>query len=424
MAGHSRGTIARGERSTGVSPVRLAGLAYGIVAFVLAIAFWPLFILFISNLPRIQAPLLPKTVSVAPTILPFWQAFAVDLGLILAFAIQHSILARVASKAVWHPLIPEPFRRATFVHLANIFAFSIVWHWQPIPVVIWQLDHDSIIRFLIMPFYAIGWVMLLVGARSYDLTALFGLRHIWFWYRGEPYQPVDISGSPTYWHARHPEFLGVFLGIWVTADMTVGHLLMASALTIYSFIGLHFTERALLARRGQAYLDYMRKVPMLGPPWATWGFVGGLAMLYAISIAQTWSQRAEDARIRGDLATLHGAIVAYRNKTGQYPRTYDKAACEHPFHARYYDELMTTLISGGHLQKRLAHPNRRKGDLGYCYWRVAGQRGDVLFLWTKLDSASLSHNGMPGSCRPFGPKDWVKACNTDRASRDYCLCLP
>lgn len=67
-------------------------------AYVLAIAYWPLFIVFIGNSPRLTAPLLDPSVSTASHVLPTWQALTIDTALIGAFALQHSVLARPAIK--------------------------------------------------------------------------------------------------------------------------------------------------------------------------------------------------------------------------------------------------------------------------------------------------------------------------------------
>ena len=224
---------------------RYAGLFYALTAYVLAIGFWPVFIFFIGNVPRIEMPLMDPSVSAGTTILPTSQALAIDVALIAAFALHHSFLARPAVKRVWGRFIAEPFRRATFTQIANVFAFAIVIFWQPIPIVMWQFDHHSaLLRLLIVPLWQLGWILLLLGAMSFKLTALFGLRQVWFWFKGKPYEPVDVTSSAGYKLARHPEFLGVFLLIWVTADMTVGHFLLASTFTIYSFLALHIRERA------------------------------------------------------------------------------------------------------------------------------------------------------------------------------------
>jgi protein-S-isoprenylcysteine O-methyltransferase Ste14 len=407
---------------------RYAGLFYALTAYVLAIGFWPVFIFFIGNVPRIESPLMDPSVSAGTTILPTWQAVAIDVALISAFALHHSFLARPAVKRVWGRFVAEPFRRATFTQIANVFAFAIIIHWQPIPIVLWQFDHHSaLLRLLIVPLWQLGWVLLLLGAMSFNLAALFGLRQVWFWFKGKPYEPVDVTSSRSYHLARHPEFLGVFLLIWVTADMTVGHFLLASGLTLYSFIALHIRERELRKRFGTPQETYQAQVPMLGPHWLVATLLAVWLAMTGIQIMHTLDQRRADAQARADLLNLKQALLAYRTKTGTFPTrpgVKEQASCEHPYNGAGYKKLMAELTAVELLDGPLAHPDRRSEDLGYCYL-VRKVNGEAKWLlWTTLKSSALSNTGEANTCRPFdGPVAGMRFCEHDLASKDYCLCL-
>ena len=418
---HARSTLVETMGSKfKTTAIRYLGLLYAFVAYFLAIAYWPIFVFFIGNLPRIQEPWMQPSVSAAQTIMPTWQALAIDIGLIAAFALHHSFLARAPIKKIWGRFVAPPFRRATFTHVANIFAFAILIHWQPIPIVLWQFDHHSVLRFVILPLFTLGWLMLLFGAMSFRLTALFGLRQVWFWFNGRPYEPIDITKSRTYYIARHPEFLGLFIGLWVTPDMTVGHFILATSLTIYSFVGLGMRERELAQQFGASYESYRARVSMLGPRWATATFralglvIGGMAM------AQTLEQRRADALARGDLHRLGQALLAYRQRHKTFPPVHRIASCEHANHRAYYDKLMARLIGGRLLDKPLVHPDRRPNELGYCYWRYMDNGRLVGLVWTSLKSSTISNAGEAGTCRPFKHRGY---CDQDKSNHDYCLCL-
>jgi len=59
--------------------------------------------------------------------------------------------------------------------------------------------------------------------------------------------------------------LGFLVAMWATPLMTVGHLLFASAMTVYIFIGIQFEERTLSKELGPEYQAYRARTPMLVP---------------------------------------------------------------------------------------------------------------------------------------------------------------
>jgi protein-S-isoprenylcysteine O-methyltransferase Ste14 len=48
-------------------------------------------------------------------------------------------------------------------------------------------------------------------------------------------------------------YVGVLLGVWATPRMTMGHLLLATGLTLYVLIALRYEERDLAMRFGKPY---------------------------------------------------------------------------------------------------------------------------------------------------------------------------
>lgn len=64
---------------------------------------------------------------------------------------------------------------------------------------------------------------------------------------------------------RHPMHFGTLLCFWSTPTMTIGHTLLASAMTLYVLIGLRFEERTLLREFADDYAAYQASVPMLIP---------------------------------------------------------------------------------------------------------------------------------------------------------------
>src|SRR5690554_3868757 len=79
---------------------RFAIFVYGIVCYAVFFATFLYAIAFIGDLPDI-----PRSIDGEP-LLPSGQALAIDLLLLTLFAVQHSVMARPAFKAVWTRIIP------------------------------------------------------------------------------------------------------------------------------------------------------------------------------------------------------------------------------------------------------------------------------------------------------------------------------
>src|SRR5690242_13762470 len=61
---------------------------------------------------------------------PWPLAVAIDAGLLLLFAVQHTVMARPWFKRRWTRLVPAPAERATFVVAASLALALLFWLWQ------------------------------------------------------------------------------------------------------------------------------------------------------------------------------------------------------------------------------------------------------------------------------------------------------
>jgi len=64
--------------------------------------------------------------------------------------------------------------------------------------------------------FAVGWLILFLGAWSFGIFELLGLQQMRAWRHGNAaYQPGLKTGRIYRW-LRHPMYVGVLLGVWAT----------------------------------------------------------------------------------------------------------------------------------------------------------------------------------------------------------------
>ena len=246
---------------------------YGAIAYVVFLASFLYAIAWLANV------IVPKTIDseAAPAIAP---AILVNLALLAAFALQHSVMARPGFKRWWKQFVPPPVERATFVLFASLLLFAVCLGWQPLPAPVWQLNGAAAIAMWAL--CAAGWLIVLTATFMINHFELFGLRQVWLHARGHAYTAPHYVERFFYRFVRHPIMLGFLVAFWATPAMSQGHLLFAITTTLYILVALQLEERDLVKEHGTAYESYRARVPMLVP---------GL---------KTKSPRSEPGRIAGN----------------------------------------------------------------------------------------------------------------------------
>jgi methanethiol S-methyltransferase len=186
---------------------------------------------------------------------PASTAVAVDLGLLLLFAVQHTVMARVGAKRWVSRWWDERAERSTFVLASSGCLALMFWQWRALPDIVWHLSAEPV-RAAVWVLCASGWCLALVSTVPAGHLQFFGVRSE---------RDGDLVTGGLYSRTRHPMMLGLLVAFWATPDLTVGHLLFASAATAYVFVGIRFEERDLRRRFGAAYDAYAREVPAVFP---------------------------------------------------------------------------------------------------------------------------------------------------------------
>lgn len=235
---------------------RYAALLYALIAYA---AFNGWFLYAIAFLGEWA----PKSINDGPAC-SLGEALAVNVGIVLLFAVQHTIMARSGFKRWWTRIIPAALERSTFVLIAALILSLLLWQWRPIPGDLWNIE-QPIVAGALRGLMLLGALTVLYTTFLIDHWDLVGLRQAWASFKGEtPAAPVFKEKSLYRW-VRHPMMLGLIVWLWATPHMTWGHLLFAASLTAYVLIGVRIEERSLRQELGDSYEEYRRRVPMLVP---------------------------------------------------------------------------------------------------------------------------------------------------------------
>src|SRR5215472_11850321 len=204
----------------------------------------------------------PKSIDQGPRS-PSPLAVAIDLLLLLLFAVQHTVMARPWFKRRWTRLVPAPAERATFVLCTSLLLALLFWQWRPLGGTVWHLPGPA--AGVVLAVYAVGWAVAVGSTFIIDHFDLFGLRQAYLHARGTAYRPPPFTERGLYRHIRHPLMAGFVIVFWAAPVMTLGHVLFAAAATGYIGIGIAFEERDLRRDLGEPYRAYRRRVPALIP---------------------------------------------------------------------------------------------------------------------------------------------------------------
>jgi protein-S-isoprenylcysteine O-methyltransferase Ste14 len=238
-------------------PGRITSFVYGVLCYLVFFGTFLYAIGFMGNL------VVPKSIDSGRQG-PLIEALLIDAGLLLLFAVQHSMMARQWFKRAWTRVIPEPVERSTYVLISSLLLLLLFWQWRPIGGQVWNVE-DTVGRTVLYGIYALGWVLILASTFLINHFDLFGLRQVYFHLRGRQYSPIAFRTPALYRFVRHPLYLGWLMAFWSTPTMTVAHLVFAIATTSYILIAIQFEERDLMRFYGDTYRRYRQQIPMIIP---------------------------------------------------------------------------------------------------------------------------------------------------------------
>lgn len=205
----------------------------------------------------------PKTVDRGAG--PLGPSLQVDLLLLLAFGLQHSVMARPGFKRRLQRWVPPGLERSTYVLASGTVLGILFWLWRPVPLVLWEVTGT--------PLEGLAWAGF-VGGLGLAVWATFALSHLHLfgvpqaaaWGRRREPPGMVLRESLLYRIVRHPMTAGLLLLFWSTPRMTLGHAVFALGMTAYSLLATVLEERDLMRLFPERYGAYRMRVPALVPP--------------------------------------------------------------------------------------------------------------------------------------------------------------
>jgi len=237
---------------------RTTVFAYTLACYACFLGVFLYAIAFVGNLG------VPTTVDAGGPNAPLGAALAVNIALLSAFALQHSVMARPAFKRWWTRFVPEAAERATYVLASSAAFVALFAWWHPIDSVIWELPSGFASNAMTGLYFG-GWALLLYATTLIDHFDLFGVRQGFLYWKGEKHRKSLFMTPALYRTVRHPLFVAWLVIFWATPSMTAGHLVLALLTTGYILVAIQLEERDLIDEFGDTYREYRAVTPMLVP---------------------------------------------------------------------------------------------------------------------------------------------------------------
>jgi protein-S-isoprenylcysteine O-methyltransferase Ste14 len=232
---------------------RALHLAAGVGGHLLAILPMVYFVGFLGGFA------VPKTVDSGPAGAPA-AAVAVDLALVAAFAVTHSVLARQAAKSRLARRVSPALERTLFAAVAGVQMIALMALWQPLPEPVWSVAWAPG-RAALWAAYGAAWAMVVWALSAIGSLHLFGFARAAAAAAGRDYTPPPFTSPGPYRLLRHPLYAATLVALFATPQLSRGRLLLAAAFTGYILVGVRFEERDLEREHGAAFRAYRDAVP-------------------------------------------------------------------------------------------------------------------------------------------------------------------
>jgi len=232
-------------------------LGFGVVSYGVFFATFLYLIGFLSGFG------VPKTIDSGEAA-SLGVAFGINTVLLLAFGVQHSVMARPGFKAWWTRVVPAPIERPVYVLASSLCLIALYVFWQPIPAAVWDFT-SPIARGAMTALFFAGFGLVLFSTFLIDHFDLFGLRQVVLFFRKRAYSEKKFVMPILYRFIRHPLYVGWFIAFWATPTMSAGHFLFALVMSAYILVAIPMEERDLGNLHGESYRRWRDNTPAFVP---------------------------------------------------------------------------------------------------------------------------------------------------------------
>ncbi|XP_020829914.1 nurim isoform X1 [Phascolarctos cinereus] len=244
-----------------------------LASFVLAFGTGVEFVCFTS-----LQPLLGATQKLRPDTRQDWltalqdpgilAALAQDLGLVLLFMGQHSLMAAEAVKT-WMAQHFGVLQRSLYVACTALALQVVMRYWEPVPEgpVLWEAQSEPWVTWvplLCFVMHIIAWLLIFSILLVFDYPELMGLKQVYYHVLGlgEPLALKSPRALRLFEHLRHPVCVELLTVLWAVPRLGLDRILLAALLTLYLGLAHGLDQQDLRYLRAQL----QRKLQLLAGP--------------------------------------------------------------------------------------------------------------------------------------------------------------
>lgn len=205
--------------------------------------------------------------SRSPGRAPFPLAAVIDLGLILQFAVGHSLLLTRRGGRILSALVPGSAGRTltttTYALVASVQLLSVFLFWTPSGVVWWRAEGPAF--WLACLADAAAWALLAKSIFDAGLEVQSGALG---WMSLMAARPPVFPGMPRkglFRVVRQPIYASFALTLWTVPVWTPDQLALALGFSLYCLAAPLLKERRFEQRYGRRFERYQRRTPYFVP---------------------------------------------------------------------------------------------------------------------------------------------------------------